>query len=123
MVSWRDQRIERVPDWLNLILAICLFLSPWVLGFAGEQVPAWDAWACAVVIGVFAIAALVSFAEWEEWASVAVGLWLVISPWVLGFSTLTAATWAVVVIGILVAVIAAWEIWLARRPPMRPAAT
>ena len=123
MVSWRDQRIERLPDWLNLILAVCLFFSPWVLGYTGERVSAWDAWICAVVIGVVSIAALVNFAEWEEWVSVAVGVWLVISPWVLGFTNLATATWAMVVIGILVAAIAAWEIWSARHPPMRPAAT
>src|SRR5690349_18050466 len=105
MVSWRNQRVERVPEWLNLILAVCLFLSPWVLGFSGEQVAAWDAWVCAVIIGALSVAALTSYAAWEEWASIAVGAWLVISPWVLGFSTLPAAIGTVLVIGILVAAI------------------
>jgi hypothetical protein len=123
MVSWNFRTSDRIPDWLNLILAVCLFVSPWVLGFAGEQTPSWDAWVCAVVIGVFSIAALVSFAEWEEWVNLVVGVWLVISPWVLGFSTLAAATWTAAVIGISVVAIAAWEIWTAHHPSMPRAAT
>ncbi len=36
---------KRLQDGINLVLAACLFVSPWVLGFAGEQVAARTAWA------------------------------------------------------------------------------
>jgi hypothetical protein len=34
---------------------------------------------------VLSIAALAAFAVWEEWLNLVAGLWLVVSPWILGF--------------------------------------
>ena len=34
MVTNRDQR--PMQDWVNLVLAILLIISPWVLGFASD---------------------------------------------------------------------------------------
>ncbi|TIU05875.1 MAG: hypothetical protein E5W39_09735, partial [Mesorhizobium sp.] len=31
---------KKAQDWINLILAACLFISPWVIGFAAETAPA-----------------------------------------------------------------------------------
>jgi hypothetical protein len=51
-----------------------------------------------------------------------VGIWVLVSPWVLGFAGTTAMQ-VHVVIGIIVAVLAALEIWLLyQRPPRRTAA-
>lgn len=36
-------------------------------------------------VGVLAAAALLAFAEWEEWLSLVLGLCLVAAPWVLEF--------------------------------------
>lgn len=33
---------KKAQDWLNLVLAVALFVSPWVLGFASETIPAWN---------------------------------------------------------------------------------
>ena len=35
---------SRPQDWLNLVLAACLFISPWIVGFAAVTYPAWNAW-------------------------------------------------------------------------------
>jgi hypothetical protein len=40
MLSVRSVKVEHVQDWLNAALAVILFVSPWVLGFAGLFVPA-----------------------------------------------------------------------------------
>ena len=34
---------------------------------------------------LLSLAALIAFGDWEEWAALVMGLWLVVSPWVLGF--------------------------------------
>jgi hypothetical protein len=39
------------------------------------------------------------------------GLWLIISPWALGFSTSVGATWTHVTLGIIAVVISAWALW------------
>ncbi|TIU54225.1 MAG: hypothetical protein E5W25_36025, partial [Mesorhizobium sp.] len=53
---------KKAQDWINLVLAVCLFISPWVLGFAAETNPAWNAWIAGVVLGALAITALSVFA-------------------------------------------------------------
>jgi hypothetical protein len=105
-------------DWINLLLAIALVVSPWVTGFSGAAMS--NAVGGGIVIGAIAIAALVSFAQWEEWLNLLLGLWLLISPWVLGFTGNAGAMWTHVVIGLAVAALAAIELWLVQRhPPAR----
>jgi hypothetical protein len=108
--------VDRFQDWINLVLAVCLFLSPWVFGFLGNTMAAWNAWIAAVVVGALSLAALVRFAEWEEWVNIAVGVWIVLSPWLLGFAGITAAMWTHVVLGVVIAGMAAWEAWTTRHP-------
>ena len=49
---------KRGQDWINLVLAICLFISPWIIGFAAETMPAWNAWIVGVALGALALATL-----------------------------------------------------------------
>ena len=58
------------------------------------------------------IAALAAFAVWEEWLNLIAGLWLILSPWLMGFQDSDAMA-IDVAIGGIVAVLAAFEIWLA----------
>ena len=58
---------------------------------------------------------LVAFAEWEEWLNLIAGLWVVVSPWVLGFQDATTTMRVHLVIGLAVAVLAAIEIYLVHR--------
>ena len=82
---------KNVQDWINLVCGVLLFISPWVLGFSGELMAARTAWVAGIVIGVMAVAAMVQFAEWEEWVALIVGVLVLISPWVLGFAAVYAA--------------------------------
>ncbi|MEI5680718.1 SPW repeat protein [Mesorhizobium sp. CCNWLW179-1] len=108
---------KRAQDWCNLVLAVCLFVSPWVIGFALETEPAWNAWIVGVALAALSLATLSTFAEWEEWANVALGLWLVISPWVLEFTANVNAMWTHVVLGVLVAAVSAWAVWAYHQDP------
>ncbi len=56
----------RWTEWLNMALAVWLFISPWVLGFAHVRRAAWDAWGVGVVVFLLAWAGLAA----------ARGLWL-----------------------------------------------
>ena len=123
-----NARSDRWRDWAMLVLAVWLFLSPWIFGFAaaapgGEAVAAgfttaaWNAWILGVVIAVLALWAAFQFAEWHDWANGVLGIWLVVSPWILGFAALTAALWNHVVVGLLIVALAAWELWDVRHQP------
>jgi SPW repeat len=124
-----NARSDRWRDWAMLVLAVWLFLSPWILGFAvgapvegeaataGFTIAAWNAWILGVVIAVLALWAAFQFAEWHDWVNGVLGVWLVVSPWILGFAALTAALWNHVVVGVLIVVLAAWELWAVRHQP------
>ena len=119
MSEWSNAKF---CDVANLILGAILLASPWIFGFprgAASQ----NAVICGIVIVAISLAALAAFAVWEEWLNLIVGLWVLVSPWVLGFAG-TTATRVHFVIGIIVAVLAALEIWLLyQRPPRHTAAS
>jgi hypothetical protein len=70
----------KLCDVTNLLLGSSLFFSPWLFGLStGAQTT------IGLFIAVLAVAALAAFAVWEEWLSVIAGLWLIGSPWLLGF--------------------------------------
>lgn len=119
MNQWRK---DSYIDVINFLLGVALFISPWVIGITGGTI-ARTAWISGILIVIAALLALFAFAEWEEWANLILGLWVLISPWVVGFaSTSSAATKTNVVIGIIVAVLSAWELWRIHSstpPPLR----
>ena len=113
MTTWRN---EAIIDIVNLVLGIVLLLSPWMFAFEpGAQ--SQNAVIFGIVITVLAIAGLVAFAEWEEWLNLIAGLWVLVSPWVLGFAGTTNAMHVHLWIGVAVAVLAAIEIYLVDRHP------
>ena len=117
-MKWSNAKL---CDVANLILGVILLVSPWIFRFSSGA-PSQNAFVSGIVIAAISIAALAAFAVWEEWLNLIVGIWVLVSPWVLGFAGTTAMQ-VHVVIGVIVAVLAALEIWLLyQRPPRRTAA-
>jgi hypothetical protein len=115
MENWSNAKL---CDVANLILGAFLFFSPWIFGFdAGRMTQ--NATIAGIVIAVLAIAALAAFAVWEEWLNLIVGLWTLISPWVLTFQANRTATAVHVIVGVVVAILAAVELWLMSQHPPR----
>jgi hypothetical protein len=64
------------------------------------------------------IAVITEFHDWEEWVDLAIGVWLVVSPWVFGFAAFAAATDAAayaatmtfVATGVVTLALAAWSL-------------
>ena len=102
----------RLCDVVNCILGGVLFFSPWLFDLShGAQ---WQtASIVGIIIAVLSIAALACFAVWEEWFILVAGIGLIVSPWLLGFQNSDAMI-IDVVIGVLVALLAAFEVWLTR---------
>lgn len=114
MAMEMELKDKRWQDWLNLIIGIWLFISPWVVGFAGSQVSAsWNAWIFGVAIVVFSGIAVSMPQAWEEVINILIGIWMVISSWVLGVTSRPAETNAVIV-GLLVILFAAWAMAMNR---------
>ena len=115
MDNWTNAKL---CDVANLILGAILFFSPWIFGFEAGRASE-NAYIAGIVIAVLAIAALAAFAVWEEWLNLIVGLWTLVSPWLLGFQGSSAAMKVHVVIGAAVAILAALELWIMSQNPPR----
>jgi hypothetical protein len=111
MERWRSQ-----TNLINTVFALLLFLSPWMLGFAGETA-AWNAWISGAVLVAMSMRAVVAFAEWEEWIELALGVWVLASPWVLKFAAGSSATKVHVMTGVVVTLLSAIELWKEHHAP------
>lgn len=50
-----------------------------------------------------------ALARWQDWATFAVGLWLAVSPWLMGYASHPAATANAAVVGLVLALAAHFE--------------
>jgi hypothetical protein len=100
----------KLCDVMNLFLGTVLFFSPWLFSLPAGA-PRQTASIIGLFIAVLSIAALAAFAVWEEWLNLIAGLSLIVAPWLLGFQDSNAMTIDVVV-GAIVAGLAAFEIWV-----------
>jgi hypothetical protein len=102
-------RSEWPLDLYKLMLGVFLALSPWLFGFAYKPASL-DAWTTGSILVAVSAAALLVFSDWKEWAALALGLWLVVAPWVLNLPHL--ATKIHVIAGLVCAYLAGLELWL-----------
>jgi hypothetical protein len=87
-------------DTLIAILAVWMFISPWVLAYGPAD--SWNTWIVSAIIFLTALSALTSANVWHERITLVLGAWMFISPWVLGFSNPTAgASWNQWLVGAL----------------------
>jgi SPW repeat len=82
-LKWRR---EWPLDLYKGVLGLFLLASPWLFSFAyqGTRV---EAWAVGLALLAVSVAALIAFVDVEEWLALALGLWLVAAPWLLGFKS------------------------------------
>jgi hypothetical protein len=52
-----------------------------------------DTWVSAALVAVISLLPLIAFRDWKEWIACILGLWIAVSPWVLGFQHTVAMTW------------------------------
>ena len=107
MKKWRR---ESALDLYNLVLAAVLLASPWLFTLT-NRAGTIDLRASGAAVAVISIAAILAYASWEEWANVLVGLWLIGSPWILGFAHTRAMHFSIG-LGAIVTFMALLELWL-----------
>jgi hypothetical protein len=107
MPKWRK---ESVLDLYNLLLAIFLLLVPWFFARASGAA-AIDLRASGAIIAILSLVAMFAYADWEEWVKLLLGIWLIVSPWLLGFAHTSAMHYSIG-IGATVAFFSALELWL-----------
>jgi hypothetical protein len=116
--NWVERKENNALDIANLIAGFCLFVAPWVLAFTATGAAAWNAWIVGAVVALVALGALVAFSAWEEWVNLVLGAWDFVAPWVLGFTAVTGAFAIHLIVGALVAILAAVRLWLVHNRPL-----
>lgn len=46
-----------------------------------------------------------------NWIEMGIGVWILISPWILGFSDIAIAKWSNVIMGLVLIVVNAWIVF------------
>lgn len=98
-------------DMATLFLGFVLMISPWIV----SQTTSGDAIANAGILGFFLIL-LAGFEmsrlhRWEEVATLLLGLWMIVSPYALGYEAITPLATVHQAIGALVSVLAVLQLW------------
>jgi len=96
-------------DVCSAILGVLIVLSPALAGAEAGVALTISAGLAGLIITMLALLELLSLERWEELLELAAGLWMVLSPLVLGYDgTLRVVHY---VLGGLVAVLALFELW------------
>jgi hypothetical protein len=104
--------------WFTGLLGIAMAIAPFVQGYQDNPMAMWTS----IVLGVVVLAASimegmdVKQAKWEWWVAGIAGILAVIAPFVFGFTALTMAMWTFLVLGILIVILAGYEVFFVAQP-------
>jgi hypothetical protein len=108
--------IGRWQDWTDVVLGGWLVVSPWQMGYTLNQTATTNACGLGTVLIVFnLISACRLVDQGQEIFNILLGLWLICSPYVLGFTTDKEPAINTVAAGVMVVGLAVWQIYDAIR--------
>ena len=105
-------------DWCGMLLGVLIVLSPWFPASTGHEVV--DAERSLVILNTFTIGILVfglaqleyvALQRWEEVTAIVLGLWLIASPYLFGYSGDGMLRFYHSSFGGLVVLLAALQLW------------
>jgi hypothetical protein len=89
---------------------VWLALSPWALGYQDDPNAMGSAVMAGLALIAVALGAIFAPRSWEEWSLALIGLFVIASPWLLGFNDQPAVMRHAVLTGLAVVVLAAWTL-------------
>jgi FtsH-binding integral membrane protein len=116
LLAYRWQEVKKMKNFkhwqdpVNAVLGVALVVSPWVLDYSSETFAMSNAVVIGLALVAAALGAMLAPQAWEEWTEAVLGLWMVISPWMLAYSHVQVAMYAAVVVGLIVVLLALWTL-------------
>lgn len=94
---------------LNILAAIWLIAAPYMFNFAHTASASNDI-TIGIIVGILALIRVFTptTSGWLSWINVILGLWLIVSPFFLGYINV-ASLWNDIILGVIVAALAAWS--------------
>ena len=100
---------RRWQDGCNLVFGIWLLLTPIMFEYDPRiPVASINAYIMGAAIIAFSMVAVYMPRVWEEWINMALGVWVLASPWILGFTVQRNETETAAIVGLLVITLATW---------------
>jgi hypothetical protein len=93
-------------DWAGIAVGLWMLASPWVLGYTDHNAATMNALLLGTVLIVVELLNLDQHQSAEEWIDIAAGLWLLASPFVVGFTSTSTATLNALAVGALTILLA-----------------
>ena len=104
-------KLLRWEDWAVIALGAWMLASPWVVGFVDSSNSALiNAYAIGVILVLLELAETEGHESAKDWIDLAAGLWLMVSPTVLRFASVTPACINAITVGLLTVLVAVWAI-------------
>lgn len=98
-------------SWINVIAGLWLILAPFVLSYTNAAQKTNSIW-LGIIVGVLALIRAFTPASsgtvWLSWINIIAGIWLIVSPFVLGAAS-SMALWNNIIIGAIVLLDAIWN--------------
>jgi hypothetical protein len=101
--------VRRWQDQLILVLGLWLIVSPWALAYPAGSLQMTNAIVSGLILAVLSAFELYKTYFWAVVVNLLVGIWVVISPWVLRIADTRTVMWNELIVGIAVVVLALWE--------------
>lgn len=99
----RPERSRGGNSWINILLSAWVIISPFVLAFHSSKA-IWSNVVAGAVVGILALVRWSMHQTGWSWLNLILGMWLVVSPFVLFLSG--PAMWNNVILGIIIAAFA-----------------
>lgn len=109
----------RWQNWALTIVGLYVLVSPWVIPYFSPESSIsasaqWNHFIVGIAVVLVAFAVLASMQAWEEYIEGILGLWLLVSPWLFGFSQVGPFAWNAVISGLLIIALAAGAVLYVR---------
>ena len=102
-----DSGQVRVASGLNFLVAIYLIISVAITAYDGGD--RWNGIIFGIIVAILAASRFSGSAgPWASWLDALIGVWLIISPWVYGYSG-TGWEWNTIVVGIIMIILGVWS--------------
>lgn len=103
-----NEQQVRTTGWINFVLGLWLIASPFLIGFSGTGLSRNNV-IFGIIVAILSLFQVSSPSEsaWAGWLNALFGIWVLVSPFILGFAGM-GALWNGIIVGIVVAVLAIW---------------
>ena len=99
-------------SWLVALAGLWEVLAPFILGYSVTPTALWNAIIAGVVLIILGVWTALNedtgAHKTLDWVNIGVGMWLIVSPFILDYTAVAAALWNDIIVGAVVIVLAAW---------------